>query len=76
MPDLKAIRLLRPTTEDVNPGGAQTSGDASNSFTSSGVAVATLAVAGVALVLQAQDPRAWNEVGPASGEQYFFPSLA
>ncbi len=28
------------------------------------------------LVLQAQDPRRWNEAGPASGEQYFFPSLA
>jgi tetratricopeptide (TPR) repeat protein len=28
------------------------------------------------LVLQAQDPRQWNVVGPASGEKYFFPSLA
>ncbi|MGH8495043.1 MAG: multiheme c-type cytochrome [Gammaproteobacteria bacterium] len=28
------------------------------------------------LVLQAQDPRRWNVAGPASGEQYFFPSLA
>jgi tetratricopeptide (TPR) repeat protein len=28
------------------------------------------------LVLQAQDPRQWNVVGPESGEQYFFPSLA
>ena len=25
---------------------------------------------------QAQDPRSWNVEGPASGEQYFFPSLA
>lgn len=30
----------------------------------------------VCLVLQSQDPRAWNVVGPESGEQYFFPSLA
>ena len=41
---------------------------------------AVAAVAGVfaiaMLILQAQDPRNWNEVGPASGEQYFFPSLA
>lgn len=28
------------------------------------------------LLLQAQDPRQWNVVGPESGEQYFFPSLA
>lgn len=37
-------------------------------------------VAGVFTVVlvawQAQDPRKWNEKGPASGEQYFFPSLA
>lgn len=26
--------------------------------------------------LHSQDPRAWNRVGPESGEQYFFPSLA
>jgi len=32
--------------------------------------------AAVLLVLQAQDPRQWNQVGPASGEKYFFPSLA
>lgn len=30
----------------------------------------------VMLVLQAQDPRQWNQEGPESGEQYFFPSLA
>ena len=30
----------------------------------------------VMLVLQTQDPRAWNVAGPKSGEQYFFPSLA
>jgi len=39
-----------------------------------------LAVAGgVAIamtLLHAQDPRQWNQVGPESGEQYFFPSLA
>ncbi len=28
------------------------------------------------LIWQAQDPRSWNVEGPASGEQYFFPSLA
>lgn len=28
------------------------------------------------LVWQAQDPRKWNQKGPASGEKYFFPSLA
>ncbi|MGD8311753.1 MAG: tetratricopeptide repeat protein [Gammaproteobacteria bacterium] len=28
------------------------------------------------LSLQAQDPRQWNVAGPASGEKYFFPSLA
>ncbi|MGA1534503.1 MAG: tetratricopeptide repeat protein [Planctomycetota bacterium] len=37
--------------------------------------------AGAALVLpmvllHSQDPRAWNRVGPESGEEYFFPSLA
>ncbi|REK00484.1 MAG: hypothetical protein DWQ36_22905 [Acidobacteria bacterium] len=39
-------------------------------------AVVAAILGGVMLVLQAQDPRRWNEVGPASGEQYFFPSLA
>ena len=29
----------------------------------------------VMVVLHSQDPRRWNEVGPASGEKYFFPSL-
>jgi tetratricopeptide (TPR) repeat protein len=28
------------------------------------------------LIVQAQDPRRWNEKGPASGETYYFPSLA
>ncbi len=43
-----------------------------------GLAIAGLAgLAAAAMVLvQAQDPRAWNVAGPASGEQYFFPSLA
>lgn len=27
-------------------------------------------------LLHSQDPRKWNQVGPASGEKYFFPSLA
>ena len=35
---------------------------------------ATFAV--VMLFVQAQDPRRWNEKGPVSGEQYYFPSLA
>jgi tetratricopeptide (TPR) repeat protein len=32
--------------------------------------------AAVMLVVHAQDPRQWNVKGPASGEKYFFPSLA
>lgn len=32
--------------------------------------------AGVMLVLQAQDPRRWNEVGNPDGVQYFYPSNA
>ncbi len=36
-----------------------------------GAAFAVLMVA-----LHSQDPRQWNVVGPASGEHYFFPSLA
>ena len=40
------------------------------------VAVAAVVLVGVALVLQFQDPRAWNVEGPDSGEEYFFPSLA
>jgi hypothetical protein len=44
------------------------------------VGAAWLAVAaGFALVmalLHSQDPKRWNEVGPVSGEKYFFPSLA
>ena len=42
-----------------------------------------LSLAGVAgafaivmVMLHAQDPRRWNEVGPESGLEYFFPSLA
>jgi tetratricopeptide (TPR) repeat protein len=32
--------------------------------------------AGVMLLIQAQDPRHWNQKGPASGAQYYSPSLA
>ena len=39
------------------------------------VGIATL-ISLVAIVIQSQDPRRWNQVGPASGEQYFFPSLS
>ncbi len=35
-----------------------------------------LAFAALMLLFQNQDPRAWNVTGPASGQQYFFPSLA
>ena len=38
-----------------------------------GVAVA---VAGLLLVVQTQDPRQWNVEGNPEGEQYFFPSLS
>lgn len=34
------------------------------------------ALTAVALVIQLKDPRQWNQVGPESGEAYFFPSLA
>lgn len=40
------------------------------------VAAFALLLAGISLALQYQDPRRWNEAGPESGEQYFFPSLA
>jgi tetratricopeptide (TPR) repeat protein len=39
------------------------------------LAVATVS-AGAMVILQSQDPRKWNEVGPKSGAQYFFPSLS
>ena len=39
-------------------------------------ALAAVVIGAVMLVFQAQDPRQWNVEGPASGEQYFFPSLA
>jgi hypothetical protein len=38
-------------------------------------AVAGVFAAGM-LALHSQDPRQWNVAGPASGERYFFPSLA
>jgi len=43
-----------------------------------GLVIGSLAVASAAamVVVQAQDPRQWNVAGPASGERYFFPSLA
>lgn len=43
-----------------------------------GLAWAGVAVvfAAAMLLLHSQDPRAWNQVGPKSGEAYFFPSLA
>jgi tetratricopeptide (TPR) repeat protein len=44
------------------------------------IGAAWLAVAGVFAVgmvfLHSKDPKQWGVVGPASGEQYFFPSLA
>jgi len=40
------------------------------------VAGLTAVFAVAMLTLQSQDPRQWNVAGPASGEQYFFPSLA
>lgn len=39
-------------------------------------AAAGLAFAALMAALHHQDPRAWNQAGPESGEQYFFPSLA
>jgi len=42
-------------------------------FAWAGVAAA---FAAMMLLLHGQDPRAWNVAGPASGEKYFFPSLA
>jgi len=40
------------------------------------VAAGALALSAVLIVVQSQDPRRWNAVGPESGVQYFFPSLA
>ncbi len=39
-------------------------------------AAVALGFAVVMVVWQSQDPRRWDVEGPASGEQYFFPSLA
>ncbi|MGB5176592.1 MAG: hypothetical protein WBQ30_17790, partial [Thermoanaerobaculia bacterium] len=39
-------------------------------------AVVAVGFAALMMVVQAQDPRRWNQEGPATGEQYFFPSLA
>lgn len=41
-----------------------------------GVAGVGAALAAGMVALHFQDPRAWNVAGPASGEKYFFPSLA
>lgn len=41
-----------------------------------GVAFGALAFAFAMVAVHAQDPRAWNVVGPESGEAYFFPSRA
>ena len=43
-----------------------------------GLSYGVVAVGFAALMagLHQQDPRSWNRVGPASGERYFFPSLA
>lgn len=40
------------------------------------IGLATLAVVGVMVFVQMQDPRAWNVAGPKEGEKYFLPSLA
>lgn len=40
------------------------------------IGLATLAVVGVMVIVQMQDPRAWNVAGPKEGEKYFLPSLA
>ena len=39
-------------------------------------AVVAVGFAGLMMLVQAQDPRRWNQEGPATGERYFFPSLA
>ena len=38
--------------------------------------VVAVGFAALMLIVQAQDPRRWNQQGPESGERYFFPSLA
>ncbi|MCC6509955.1 MAG: hypothetical protein IT423_12685, partial [Pirellulaceae bacterium] len=40
------------------------------------IGLATLAVVGVMVVVQLQDPRDWNVAGPREGDKYFQPSLA
>jgi hypothetical protein len=40
------------------------------------VAGIAAAISLVAIIVQVQDPRRWNQQGPDSGEQYFHPSLA
>lgn len=57
IPDLRAIRLLRPTIEDVRPGGAENNAAAVGSFTSSGVDVATKLQAREATVEEIREAR-------------------
>lgn len=40
------------------------------------IGLATLAVVGLMVIVQMQDPRAWNVAGPREGDKYFQPSLA
>ena len=41
-----------------------------------GWALVVVAFAAIMLAMHSQDPREWGKIGPASGEKYFFPSLA
>ena len=40
------------------------------------LAMVTAVIVGIMIVVQMQDPRAWNVAGPREGEKYFQPSLA
>lgn len=40
------------------------------------IAIATAVVVGAMLLIQTQDPRQWNQVGPQEGAKYFEPSMA
>ena len=40
------------------------------------IALATVAVVGIMIYFQFQDPRRWNVAGPKEGDKYFQPSLA
>ncbi len=41
-----------------------------------GVALVAVVLSVVTILVQLQDPRNWNAIGPAEGEQYFLPSQA